>query len=312
MPDTPNPPNPPNLPSTELRQLALFWLAEPDPYVKAAGVKQLALDWQQGRLQLEQHAVLASSASLPGRLDKPSLVPPRQIKPKSCATLNGRATLIHALAHIELNAINLALDAVWRFADLPRQYYLDWLRVAQEEALHFTLLAQHLTSLGYAYGDFKAHNALWEMAERTTGDVLARMALVPRTLEARGLDANPAIRTRLAEAGDQTAAEILDIILRDEIGHVTIGNRWYETLCQARGLDPLSAAAQLAEQYQAPKQRGPFNLPARRAAGFGEAELQRLQQEADALAAQALAAAARANASRAAEMTNMADSHQAT
>lgn len=276
--------NSPDIP--ELRQLALLWLAEPDPHNKAAGVTQLAHDWQQGLVTLAPQAQPLCEASLPGRLEKPQLVPPRNIKPRSCNTLNGRATLIHALAHIELNAINLALDALWRFADLPRQYYLDWLQVAQEEALHFSLLAEHLASLGYAYGDFVAHNALWEMAERTTGDVLARMALVPRTLEARGLDANPAIRARLAEAGDQRAAAILDIILRDEIGHVAIGNRWYATLCQERGLEPVAHYQRLAEQYQAPKQRGPFNLPARRAAGFGEAELQQLQQEADQLAAQ--------------------------
>lgn len=273
-------------PATELRQQALYWLAEPDPQRKAAGASQMALDWQHGHLTLAPKPILTSHASLPGRLDTPQLVPPRQIKPRSCATVNGRATLIHALAHIELNAINLALDAIWRFADLPDQYYLDWLKVAQEEALHFSLLAEHLANLGFAYGDFVAHNALWEMAERTTDDVLARMALVPRTLEARGLDANPAIRARLAEAGDERAAAILDIILRDEIGHVAIGNHWYGTLCQARGFDPVTHYQHLAEQYHAPKQRGPFNLPARRAAGFGEAELQLLQQEADLLAEQ--------------------------
>ncbi|MGT2491141.1 ferritin-like domain-containing protein [Cupriavidus basilensis] len=143
----------------------------------------------------------------------------------------GRAALIHALAHIEFNAINLALDAIWRFDAMPVAFYLDRLRVADEEALHFRLLAQHLVTLDARYGDFPAHNSLWEMADKTAGDVLARMALVPRTLEARGLDASPPVRAKLAAAGDHEAATIIDIILRDEVGHVAIGNRWYRWLC---------------------------------------------------------------------------------
>jgi len=181
--------------------------------------------------------------------------------------------MIHALAHIEFNAINLALDALWRFAGMPRDYYADWLRVAAEEALHFSLLAEHLCTLGYAYGDFTAHNSLWDMAEKTSGDVLARIALVPRTMEARGLDASPAVRAKLAQAGDLQAAAILDIILRDEIGHVAVGNRWFARLCAERALDPVETYARLAETYKAPRLRGPFNVEARRAAGFSEEEL---------------------------------------
>lgn len=204
------------------------------------------------------------------------LVPPRELKHRAMNTVVGRAALIHALAHIEFNAINLALDAVWRFPGMPREYYGDWLQVAAEEALHFSLLAQHLHSLGYAYGDFPAHNSLWEMAEKTKDDILARMALVPRTLEARGLDATPAVRAKLIQAGDEKAAEILDIILRDEIGHVAIGNRWYGWLCAARGLDSVASYAELAERFKAPPLRGPFNLAARRLAGFTEYELELL------------------------------------
>jgi uncharacterized ferritin-like protein (DUF455 family) len=167
--------------------------------------------------------------------------------------------------------------ALCRPADLPTDFYLDWWRVAQEEALHFALLNTHLNQLGFAYGDFPAHDGLWEMAERTKDDVLARLALVPRTLEARGLDATPAVRNRLVSVGDQGAARILDIILRDEIGHVAIGNRWYRYLCEARQLDPIGTYAALAERYQAPILKGPFNLVARRAAGFTEAELSALE-----------------------------------
>ncbi len=181
--------------------------------------------------------------------------------------------MIHALAHIEFNAINLALDAIWRFAAMPEAFYADWLKVAAEEALHFSLLADHLVVLGYAYGEFPAHNSLWDMAEKTASDVLARIALVPRTMEARGLDASPPVRAKLAQAGDLAAAAILDIILRDEIGHVATGNHWFAWLCATRGLDPLSTYAGLARQYQAPALRGPFNIAARKAAGFSEAEL---------------------------------------
>jgi len=157
-------------------------------------------------------------------------------------TPEGRAALLHALAHIEFNAINLALDAVWRFPGQPEAFYLDWLQVAREEALHFELLRDHLRSLGFAYGDFPAHNALWEMAEKTRHDVLARIALVPRTLEARGLDASPAVKRKLLAVGDTKAGEILDVILRDEIGHVAAGNRWYRWLCTRRGLEQVLAA----------------------------------------------------------------------
>jgi len=216
-------------------------------------------------------------ADLLGRPERPLLVHPSQLKTRAVGTLEGRAGLIHALTHIEANAINLALDIVWRFANMPADFYLDWWRVAQEEALHFELLNNHLKQMGFGYGDFPAHDGLWDMAERTKDDVLARLALVPRTLEARGLDATPAVRNRLVSVGDQGAAKILDIILRDEIGHVAIGNRWYRYVCDARQLDPIGTYATLAQHHQAPVLKGPFNLSARRAAGFTEAELSALQ-----------------------------------
>jgi uncharacterized ferritin-like protein (DUF455 family) len=190
----------------------------------------------------------------------------------------GIAALVHAIAHIELNAIDLALDICWRFPGMPEAFYRDWLRIAQEEARHFTLLREHLLTLGFDYGDFDAHNALWEMAERTRYDLLARIALVPRTLEARGLDASPAVKRKLVGAGDKRAGEILDVILHDEIGHVLAGNRWYRHLCAERGLDPIATYAELAELHRAPRLRAPFNLEARRAAGFDEAELAALVQ----------------------------------
>ncbi|MFY9512976.1 MAG: ferritin-like domain-containing protein, partial [Rubrivivax sp.] len=201
------------------------------------------------------------------------LVPPAQVPQRSPFTPEGRAALLHAVAHIEFNAINLALDAVWRFAAMPETFYRDWLRVASEEALHFTLLAEHLGTLGHAYGDFDAHDGLWAMTEKTAGDIVARMALVPRTLEARGLDATPPMQARLKKAGDQRAVEILDIILRDEVGHVAIGNRWYRWLCERKGLDPEAHYAVLSERHGAPRLKPPFNHAARRAAGFSDAEI---------------------------------------
>jgi uncharacterized ferritin-like protein (DUF455 family) len=222
--------------------------------------------------------VLAPPAEkLPGRPPVPVLVPPGELRKRGLRSLEGRATLLHALAHIEFNAIDLALDIVWRFAGMPAQFYREWLQIAKEEAYHFRLLQARLHALGYAYGDFPAHNGLWEMAEKTQDDVLARLALVPRTLEARGLDVTPALRAKLAQAGDTDAAAALDTILRDEIGHVEVGNRWYQQLCAARALEPIATYAQLALHYKAPAQRGPFNLAARKAAGFTDAELAALQ-----------------------------------
>ena len=262
---------------TELRAYALQCLVESDPTAKVALVSAMAAAAAAGLCTPDPSATLQASAEIPGRPQRPDLVPPREVGRRSMNTLEGRAMLIHALAHIEFNAINLALDALWRFPNLPPAYYTDWLLVADEEALHFSLLVAHLRVLGYAYGDFTAHDSLWEMVEKTTSDVLARMALVPRTLEARGLDANPPLRAKLAQAGDLPAAEILDIILRDEIGHVEIGNRWYRYLCAQAGLEPGAAYADLAAQYRAPALRGPFNFEARLQAGFTVEEVDALR-----------------------------------
>ena len=261
---------------TELRAGALASLLETDPVAKTRMVAELAELHRNGQVQVDNTASLYPSGTIPGRPDRPELVPPRLVGRRSMATNEGRAMLVHALAHIEFNAVNLALDALWRFPCMPRDYYSDWLRVAREEAQHFELLSNHLATLGYAYGDFPGHDSLWEMVGKTTGDVLARMALVPRTLEARGLDAIPPLRAKLAQAGDLAAATILDILLRDEEGHVEIGNRWYLHLCAERGLEPISTYDELTVRYKAPVLKGPFNLEARRRAGFSEAELARL------------------------------------
>ena len=254
--------------SPNLRQQCQALLLLCDPTGKARGVDALDMS---GSLGAEQ--VLSEVPGMPGRLSRPELVPHTHIKLGALTTRQGHAALVHSIVHIEKNAIDLALDICWRFAGMPETFYRDWLQVAREEAYHFTLLREHLMTLGFDYGDFPAHNGLWEMAERTRHDLLARVALVPRTLEARGLDASPAVKTKLVSIGDHRGGEILDIILRDEIGHVAVGNHWYGWLCEQRGLEPVSTFESLRQTYKAPKLKGPFNLAARRAAGFKEEEL---------------------------------------
>ncbi|MDP3138486.1 MAG: ferritin-like domain-containing protein [Burkholderiaceae bacterium] len=254
-----------------LRQQALEVVLQSDAHQKATLAGQL-----DDSARVDSDASLREPAGLPGRPARPVLFAKLQSarnKPRPLTTVEGRAELIHALAHIELNAIDLAADVVWRFAGLPDEFYRQWAEVAKEEACHFQLLRDHLHLLGYDYGDFPAHTGLWDMAEKTKHDLLARLALVPRTLEARGLDASPAVKNKLTSAGDLRAGQILDIILRDEIGHVRVGNHWYRHLCEQRRLDPISTGEKLAAEHGAPRLQSPFNLEARRAAGFGDEEL---------------------------------------
>lgn len=252
-----------------LRATSLAALQIYSPFEKCAATSALLCDIS----AVNSNEIFHEPDHLPCRPDRPTLVSILKVQQRSVHTIDGRAMLIHSLAHIELNAIDLGLDIVWRFPGMPDQFYLDWAIVAQEEAKHFQLLVNHLSSLGYQYGDFPAHNGLWTMAEKTKDDLLARLAIVPRTLEARGLDASPPVRAKLLSAGDKQGAEILSIILQDEIGHVATGNRWYRWLCVHRGLDPIATYELMTKKFSAPKLRGPFNLDARRAAGFDENEL---------------------------------------
>ncbi|AHG63629.1 ferritin-like domain-containing protein [Advenella mimigardefordensis] len=254
--------------SPSLRQAALDALAESDPCKKITAVNQLA-----ATLPVYADHVLQPTQVLPGRPQRPQLVDPREVSIRSTQTPQGKAALMHSIAHIEFNAINLALDIIWRFPGMPDDFYYDWLQVAREEAYHFSLVRGHLAASGYQYGDFSAHNGLWDMAEKTADDILARLALVPRTLEARGLDVSPAIQNKLRAANDQRGVEILDIILRDEIGHVKTGNRWYLYCCEQQNQDPVAAYAALIDTYRISKPRGPFNVQARMAAGFTQADI---------------------------------------
>ncbi|SMN10585.1 COG2833: uncharacterized protein [uncultured Candidatus Thioglobus sp.] len=215
----------------------------------------------------------------PGRPKKPKLVRFQSI-PQRKQSDKGFISTIHAICHIEFNAINLALDAVYRFQDMPVQFYQDWIKVAFEEAKHFTLLNNYLIELGYQYGDFEAHNGLWKMTVDTDYDVLARMALVPRVLEARGLDVTPKIQKRFKKTKFKAMSDILDVIFADEIGHVKIGNTWFHYLCQQRNIDPLATFDNLVKKHIGSELRGPFNIEARKLANFSKVELDYLQNSA--------------------------------
>jgi uncharacterized ferritin-like protein (DUF455 family) len=260
-----------NTDNSNLFGRALTCLLISDPAEKISATYELQKDWLSGKLNLQ----LSETRFLPvpGRPEKPELVDARDVPRRNFSSLKGRLTLAHAIAHIEFNAINLALDAVYRFQDMPDQYYTDWIRVAAEEAKHYTILSEYLESHGVSYGDMAAHNGLWEMAVKTDFDVLVRMALVPRVLEARGLDVTPGMIKKLQSTGDKQLIDILKIIFDDEIGHVKIGTHWYRTLCGQRGLEPEQTFLQLIEKYMQGAKFGPFETEARIEAGFSREEM---------------------------------------
>lgn len=214
---------------------------------------------------------------LAGHPPRPELVPPSRVTNRKLTTIEGYAALLHAVCHIEFNAINLALDAAYRFRLLPEEFTRDWVRIAAEEAKHFQLMRQRLQATGYDYGDFSAHNHLWDMAYKTAFDPLLRMALVPRVLEARGLDVTPGMRKKIAQKGDDETCAVLDIIYREEVGHVRVGNYWYQYLCKQRGLEPLTLFRRLLSRYDLFIFRGYVNLQAREQAGFSSFELEMLE-----------------------------------
>jgi len=213
----------------------------------------------------------AMPPAYPARPERPVLRPPREMpKRRAFGSLAGRIALLHALAHIELNAIDLGWDIIARFSgeDLPLAFFDDWVRVAAEEAGHFALLADRLGDFGVHHGDFPAHDGLWEAAAATAGDLLARLVVVPLVLEARGLDVTPEMVARLERVGDLPSAEILRRIYRDEIGHVAVGLRWFDRLCRMRGLVPEEVFHERVRRCFKGDLKPPFNHEARSAAGF--------------------------------------------
>jgi uncharacterized ferritin-like protein (DUF455 family) len=253
-------------------------LLQSDAGLKCDMVKEIHCQWQQGNLQRESGREVLPLDN-PGMPDKPELVDPSKLARRSIGTEQGRITLLHAVAHIEFNAINIALDAAYRFQQMPDSYVGDWLLVASEEALHFTLLKDELEARNSYYGAFDAHRGLWDMVCKTRHDVLHRMALVPRVMEARGLDVTPAMIKKFRKIGDESACDILQRIYQDEIGHVRIGNHWFQYLCEQRGIDLIAGFRSLIAEYLGEGLRGPFNWEARQLAGFSRQELASLEAD---------------------------------
>ena len=212
----------------------------------------------------------------PGQPDSLRYVHPRELKQRRLSTEAGRACFLHAIAHIEFNAVNLALDAVYRFRDLPAEYYRDWLRVALEEVTHHQLLVDRMWHLGYRYGDFPVHSGLWDIANNTSGSLLHRMALVPCVLEARGLDVTPPMIEKLTAVGDLESAGVLQVILDQEVEHVAIGIRWYKFACRLENVDPVERFVELVNDNLPNRLRGPLNTKHRLDAGFTSDWLERL------------------------------------
>jgi len=263
--------------ASRLQAALLAAWRETAPAAKLQAVQAL---WQQldedALPQLARLTPLAPSSLQPGRPQRPQLVHPASVPRRRLGSVAGRIALLHAIAHIEFNAINLALDAALRFAGMPPQYYLDWLSVAADEARHFALLQQRLQDLDADYGELPAHDGLWQMAIKTADDVLARMALVPRVLEARGLDVTPGMIDKLRATGDDASVAVLQVILEEEVRHVEIGTRWFRHCCARRGLDADATFTALLDQLHPDGIKPPLNDTARRRADFSEAELHML------------------------------------
>jgi uncharacterized ferritin-like protein (DUF455 family) len=253
-------------------------LDEPDPQSKVALTQKAAVDFFSKNLKPVHFSQMPDAIGAPGRPLKPVLVDPKLLPHRGMGSMEGRACFLHAIAHIEFNAINLAWDAIYRFRDMPAEYYADFVQIAADESRHFVMLNERMQALGVRYGDYAAHNNLWEMAEKTAHSCLARMALVPRVLEARGLDVTPGMIARLRSVGDAESADVLDIILREEIPHVAAGSRWFLWCCEREQLEPISTFRTLIyEVAQKGSIRGPYNHPARLEAGFDADEMQMLE-----------------------------------
>ena len=262
---------------TDLYTAARACLDAASPDEKVARTFAAAEAFARGESIIDADAPPPEAIRMPGRPQRPLLVHPRDLPRRGFGSVEGRAAFIHAVAHIEFNAIDLAWDAVYRFRGMPAAYYADWVSVANDEARHFAMLRARLKELGHDYGDFDAHNGLWEMAEKTAGSGLARMALVPRVLEARGLDVTPGMIVKLRELGDEATVAILDLILQEEVAHVAAGSRWFRWYCEQRGVEPRASFRELLKEYAGGYLHGPFNIEARLLAGFDEDELAALE-----------------------------------
>ena len=249
-----------------------------DVDAKIALTRRHAAAFAAGGLPVPDAAQPPDPIRMPGRPPRPRMVHPRELPRRGLGTDEGRAAFIHAIAHIELNAVDLAWDAAYRFRGMPADFYADWVRIADDEARHFVMLRDRLRALGHDYGDFDAHNGLWEMCEKTAHDGMARMALVPRVLEARGLDVTPGMIVKLRSVGDEATAQVLEVILEEEVSHVAAGSRWFHWHCERAGVAPDPKFRELLAEYARAVLHGPFNIDARAAAGFSEEELAALRE----------------------------------
>jgi len=245
-------------------------IAIKDARQKAGATRDLVTAWTAKALPLGRQM----PPDRPGRPGRPLLRPPREVpRRRITQSVHGRIALLHAIAHIELNAVDLALDMASRFTEtsLPLDFYHDWLRVADDEARHFLMLSDRLADLHAAYGDLAAHDGLWQAADATKHDLLARLAIAPLVLEARGLDVTPTMVARLQAVGDAETAAALNIIMTDEITHVLVGKRWFDYVCGLDRLDPVSTWHNLVKRYFHGDLKPPFNIAARNAARFSAA-----------------------------------------
>ncbi len=254
---------------TSLRGGAIAAIRSADLDIKTELAQESATRWFARTLSLRS-PLDPPLADRPGRPEKPELVPPKNMEKRSLHTLKGRIALLHAIAHIELNAVDLALDIVTRFATgpVPNSFFDGWMQVAFEEAKHFRMVRARLRELGAEYGDLPAHDGLWQAAHATRTDLTARLAVVPLILEARGLDVTPALQAKMRETGDLESAAILDVIYNDEKGHVAVGAKWFRFLCAREKRDPARTFQELVRANFRGSLKAPFNDIARAEAGL--------------------------------------------
>ena len=269
------------MPMSDLFFAAKTCLDAASPEEKVAATFEAFAAFARGELVIDNVSPPPQPIRMPGRPPAPRLVHPRDLPKRGLGSNEGRAAFIHAVAHIEFNAIDLAWDAVYRFRGMPAAYYADWVSIANDEARHFSLLRARLRELEHDYGDFDAHNGLWEMAEKTGHDGLSRMALVPRVLEARGLDVTPGMIVKLRGLGDHATADILELILREEVAHVAAGSHWFRWYCERAGVEPNGRFRELLREYATGVLRKPFNMEARKQAGFDVEEIEGLLAASD-------------------------------
>lgn len=253
-----------------LSQAARAIVATADLADKVALAKATAAAWREGRLSLGRLSATQPMPERPGRPPRPELLPPRSMPRRSVGGIKGRIAMLHSLAHIELSAVDMTWDLVGRFAHeaVPAALFDDWVQVGFEEACHFEMVSARLEGLGARYGDLPAHDGLWQSAQATGHDLMARIAVVPLVLEARGLDVSPSLIAQLEAAGDAESAQVVGVIYRDEKRHVAFGMKWFRWLCERRGLPPEPTFHELVRRNFRGPVKPPFNDPARAEAGL--------------------------------------------